>query len=197
MCRRLGCTGSSTPASRATRAAAGPAALITSGEAIAPGEVVHPEGRHELAGIVGCDHTHVGPERALEGDPLFESAELLGVGDEEEIADLLVAGVDTELVLEALEHADGFQREADLGLGRKLDPDPARRLARGPRADRLALHDDDVRETAPREMVGDAAADDTATDHHRARCSRQVHVVLVLWAGTRGPIVPRLAATPG
>ena len=42
MCRRRGCTGTTTPASRATRAAEGPAALITSGEEIEPAEVVTP-----------------------------------------------------------------------------------------------------------------------------------------------------------
>src|SRR5438034_610257 len=47
-------------------------------------EIVHPKGGHELPSIVGRDHAHVGPELALERDSRFESAELLGVGDEEE-----------------------------------------------------------------------------------------------------------------
>src|SRR2546428_14476 len=159
MCRRLGCTGSSTPASRATRAAAGPAALITSGEAIAPAEVITPLTR---PCVRSSDETRT-PSAIFTPSSRARRAKPAGTPE------------------------------------RPARPSPGPRLARGPRADRLALHDDDVRETAPREMVGDAAADDTATDHHRARCSRQVHVVLVLvlWAGTRGPIVPRLAATPG
>src|SRR5262249_37266470 len=109
--------------------------------------------------------------------------------DQEQIADLLVTGIDAELFLEALEHADRLEREANLGLGRELYADAAGGLARRPRADRLALDDDDVGEAAPGSIVGDAAAHHAATDHHRARRPGQVHApMLCTRASDQGPI---------
>src|SRR2546430_16581972 len=65
--------------------------------------------------------------------------------------------------------------KADLGLGRKLDADAPRRLAGRPRADGLALEDDDVAEPAAGQVVGDRAADHAAADDDRARRPGQVH----------------------
>src|SRR5437762_3130421 len=55
--------------------------------------------------------------------------------------------------------------------------DATGRLARRARADRLARDDDDVAEPAPRKVVRDAAAHDTATDDHHAgrfRCGHRI-----------------------
>src|SRR5262245_16288786 len=226
MCRRRGCTGISAPASRATRAAEGPAALMTRGDAIAPAEVVTPftraldrlhagaldnlhaqlaraprepggdlggagepvagapyggdqiadlERGHQLARVVRRDQAHVAAQPVLEGDSLLEALELLLIRDQEEVADLLVSGVDAEFFLEAFEHPDGLEGEANLGLGRELDANAAGRLARRSRADRLALHDDDIALAAPRQVVGDAATHDAATDHDHAGCLRLLH----------------------
>src|SRR5205823_11739555 len=107
--------------------------------------------------------------------PRLERAELARLGEQIEVADLRVARVRAELVLEALEDLDRLEREADLGLVRELHADPPRRLARRAAADALALEDDDVARAATRQVIGDRAADHTAADDHRAGAPGQAH----------------------
>src|SRR3972149_1708312 len=172
MGRRRGCTGTSAPAIRPTRAAAGPAALTTIGAAMAPFVVVTPVTRPPAVAAPGCaavvspaggghqplrlvrrDDADVDAAAPLQRHALLEALEVGRVGDEEEVADLLVAGIDAELLLEPLEHRDGLQREAHLSLGGELGADAAGRLAGGAAADGLALDHDDVTQTATGQMV--------------------------------------------
>jgi hypothetical protein len=81
--------------------------------------------RHQPPRIVGRDQPHVGAEPALERDALAEAAQVGLVGDQEQVPDLPVAGIDAELLGEPLEDRDRLQREADLGLGGELHPDAA------------------------------------------------------------------------
>ena len=127
-------------------------------------EVVDAQRRHDRLRLGRRDLAHVHPEPALQRDALAEAAQVRLVGDQEEVADLAIPDVDAELVVEALEDADGLEREADLGLGGKLRADTAGSLARRAAADGLPLEDDDVALAAPGEVIGDAAADDAAAD---------------------------------
>src|SRR5262249_59655771 len=88
--------------------------------------------------------------------------------NEEEIPDLLESRIAADLLLEALEDFEALDREADLGFGRELTADPARGLAGGAAPDCLPLEHDHVTHAAPREVVGDAAPDDTASDDDHA-----------------------------
>src|SRR6267143_2047011 len=87
-------------------------------------------------------------EPALQRDARLEAAEVGGIGDEEQVADLLVAGIHAELVLEPLEDLDGLEREANLRVRGELGADTAGGLAGGAAADRLALEHDDVAHAA-------------------------------------------------
>ena len=119
---------------------------------------------------------HVDAEASLEIHPRLVSAEILGLGDQEQIADLPVAGVDAELLLEPLEDPDRLEGEADLGLRGELGANAARRLARGARADRVALEHEDVARAAPGQVIGDAASDHAAADDdHVCRLGKEVH----------------------
>src|SRR2546428_455740 len=138
-------------------------------------QVVHAEGGDELLRVCGRDDADVRAQRSLERDPLLEPAEVPLLGEEIEVADRRVARVDAELFLEALEDLDALEREADLGLGRELNADATRRLAGRPRADGLALEDDDVAESTAGQVVGDRAADHAAADDDRARRPGRVH----------------------
>ena len=89
------------------------------------------EGGHELLRFGGRQLPHVHPEAPLQLHALVESAQVLLARDQEEVADPREANIHAELVAEALEDAEGFQREADLGLGGELGPDAAGRLAGG------------------------------------------------------------------
>ena len=111
----------------------------------------------------------------MERDALLEAAQVLFLGDEEEIADLLEAGVDAELLAEILEHPEALEREADLRLGGELGADAARGLAGGAAAHRLALEDDHVTHVPASEVIGNAAADHAATDDDYACCFGLVH----------------------
>ena len=143
-------------------------------------EVVDAQGRHQRLRVLGRDAAHVDAEAPLEGHPLLEAAQIVLVGHEEQVADLPVADVDAELLPEVLEHANGLQREADLRLGGELGADAARRLARGAGAHGLALDDDDVAQSAAGEVIGDAAADDSAADDHRACRAGNAHGLIGL-----------------
>ena len=101
-------------------------------------EVVDAQRRHDGLGLGRRDLAHVDTQPPLQRHPLAVAGQVVGVGDQEEVADLPVADVDAELFLEALEDADGLEREADLGLGGELRADPARRLAGRPRARRVS-----------------------------------------------------------
>src|SRR5262249_1981707 len=132
-------------------------------------EIVHAEGGHEGLGVLGGDHAYVHAEAPLHRDALVEAAEDLLLGDEEQVADLLEAGIDAELLCAVLETVEAAQREADLRLGRKLRADAACRLARGPAAHGLALEDNHVSLPATGEVIGDAAADHAAPDDDDTR----------------------------
>ena len=138
-------------------------------------QIVDAQRGHELLGVGGRDHAHVDAEPSLQGDPRLEAAQVVGIGDEEEVADLLVAGIDAELLLEPLEDLDGLQREADLRLRRELRADAAGGLRRGAAAHRLALDDHDVAHAAPSEVIGDGAADHAASDDHDAGRAGKAH----------------------
>src|SRR5438876_794761 len=164
---------------RAPREAVGD--LRRTGEAVARAphgghEVVDAQRGHELLRVVGGDHAHVDAEPVLQRDPRLEAAQVRGIADEEQVADLLVADVDAELVLEALEDLDGLEREPDLRLGRELRADAAGGLRGGAAADRLALEHDDVAHAAAREVVGDRAAHHAAADDHDAGGAGEGHV---------------------
>ena len=138
-------------------------------------EVVDVERRHDRLRFPGRDHADVDAEAALERDARLEAPEIRGIRDQEEVADPLEAGVAAELLLEGLEHLLPFEREADLGLGAELGPDPAGGLARGAAADRLALQHDHVTDAPPGEVIRDAAADGAAADHDDARGAGEAH----------------------
>ena len=138
-------------------------------------QVVDAKGGDELLRVGRGDDAHVGAELPLERDPRLEPAKLLLLGEEIEVADLRVARIDAELVREPPEDVDALQGEADLGLGRELNADAARRLAGRARADGLALEEDDVAEPAAGQVVGDRAADHAAADDDRARRPGQAH----------------------
>src|SRR5215475_11731501 len=148
-------------------------------------EIVYAEGGHEGLGVLGGDYAYVHAEAPLHRDALLEAAEVLLLGDEEEVADLLEAGIDAEVLGEVLEHLEALQGEADLRLGRKLRADAARRLARGPAAHRLALEDDHVSLPATGEVIGDAAAHHATPDDDDTRGSGLGHDQMTL--ATRVP----------
>ncbi len=100
----------------------------------------------------------------MQCDACLEAPQRLLVRDEEEIADLLEAGIDAELFREVLEDAKALEREADLRLGRELGADATRGLAGGAAAHGLALEDDHVTLAAAGQVVGDAAAHHAAAD---------------------------------
>src|SRR5262249_44998277 len=132
-------------------------------------------GGEELLRVIGGDPPDIPAEPTLQGDARLEAAQVIRVGDQEQVADLLVARVDTELVLEALEDANGLEREPDLGLRRKLRANAARGLRRGAAADGLTLEHQHVAHTTAREMVGDRAADHAAADDHDAGSAGKGH----------------------
>src|SRR5262249_9010596 len=121
------------------------------------------------------DDAHVDTEPLLKGYARLEPVEIVGLADQEQIADLPVSGVDPELLLETLEDADRLEREPDLGLGGKLAADAAGRLARGACPDRFALEHEHVLHATPGEMIGDAAAHHAAADDDHAGCPWQFH----------------------
>ena len=104
----------------------------------------------------------------MQCDACLEAPQRLLVRDEEQIADLLEAGIDAELLREVLEHAQALEGETDLRLRGKLGADAARGLAGGAAAHRLALEDDDVALAAAGQIVGDAAAHHAAADDDHA-----------------------------
>mgnify|MGYP003693915355 CR=1 FL=1 len=165
------------PSSRARRAkafvtSAGPA-MPSFGAPHRGDQVVDVKRGHQRLGLARRDDAHVDAEASLQRHPGLVSAEILGVGDQEQIADLPVAGVDAELVLEPLEDPDRLEGEADLGLRGELGANAARRLARGARADRVPLEHEDVARAAPGQVIGDAASDHAAADDdHVCRLGR-------------------------
>src|SRR5215470_15846458 len=148
-------------------------------------QIVDAEGGHEGLGVLGRDDAHIDAEAPLHRDALLEAAEVLLLGDEEEVADLLEAGIDPELFGEVLEHLEALQGEADLRLRRELRADASRRLARGPATHGLALEDDHVPLAATGEVVRDAAANHAAPDDDHARRLWLRHDQIVL--ATRVP----------
>src|SRR6185503_8472150 len=128
-------------------------------------------------GLGRTDLAHVHAEPPLQRHALAEAVQVGLVGDQEQVADLPVADVDAEFFLEALEDADGLQREADFGLGGELRADAAGRLAGGAAAHRLALEHHDVLLATLREVVRDAAADDAAADDDRAGRAGKGHEI--------------------
>src|ERR1700730_1818445 len=138
-------------------------------------QVVHAQRGHDGLRFFRRDDAHVDAQAPLERDARLEAAQVLFVRDQEEIADLLEARVDAELLREILEHAEALEREADLRLGRELGADAARGLAGGAAADCLALEDDDVTLATPGQVIGDAAADHAAADDDHACCLWLIH----------------------
>src|SRR5207245_207082 len=107
---------------------------------------------------------YVDAEAALQGNARLEAPQGLLVRDEEEIADLLEAGIDAELFREVLEHAEALEGEADLRLRGELRADAAGGFAGRPAAHCFALEHDHVPLAAAGEVVGDAAAHHAAAD---------------------------------
>jgi len=131
-------------------------------------QIVHAQGGHDGVGVFGRDDAHVDAEALLQCDARLEPAQRLLVRHEEQIADLLEAGIDAELLREVLEHAQALEGETDLRLRGELGADAARGLAGGAAAHRLALEDDDVALAAAGQIVGDAAAHHAAADDDHA-----------------------------
>src|SRR5262245_11108636 len=95
---------------------------------------------------------------------MLEAAEVDLVPDQEQIADLPVTGIDTELLDEAPEDRDRLQREPDLGLGSELGADAPGGFRRGAGAHGLALKHDHIAQSTLRQVVGDATADHAPSD---------------------------------
>src|SRR5262249_6252037 len=148
-------------------------------------EIGDAEGGHEGLGVLGRDDAHIDAEAPLYRDALLEAAEVLLLGDKEEVADLLEAGIDAELLDKVLEHFEALQGEADLRLRGKLRADPSRRLARRPAAHCLALQHDHVPLPATGQVIRNAAADHAAPDDDHARRLWLGHDQIVL--ATRVP----------
>ena len=199
MWRRRGKTGTVTPASRPTRAAVGPAALMTTGAATSPSEVRTPRTLPPATSMAShLDALHdAGPQLAARrakpwvtsagpampswgpqtaatrsstrraGTMAWASLGLMTrtstprrrcsamrvskprrsfvVRDEEEIADLLEAGIDAELLLEETRSTRRLSSEKRISVSvRELGADPAGGLAGGAAAHGLPLEDDDV-----------------------------------------------------
>jgi hypothetical protein len=69
-----------------------------------------------------------------------------------------------DLVRHRLELAQRAQGDADVQLVRELRADPARRLARRARRERVALEEDDVGDAEPPQVVRGGGAEGAATD---------------------------------
>src|SRR5262249_57724157 len=116
----------------------------------------------ERARVVRRDEPHVDAETALERHALLESGEIPTIRDEEQIADLAIAGIDAEFLGKALEDGDGLQREPNLGLRSELSPHASRRFGRRTGSDGVPLEDEDVVQSSERQVIGETAADNTS-----------------------------------
>ena|SRR5437867_1752345 len=72
--------------------------------------------------------------------------------------------IDAHLVLERLEAQERALRQADVHLGRELEPDPSGVLARRSRPKPVALEDDDLAGAAKAQVVRDRGANDAPAD---------------------------------
>src|SRR5262249_52457436 len=138
-------------------------------------QVVDSESGDERTRVIGGDEPHVDAQPALQRHPLLESGEIVTIGDEEQITDLAIAWIDAELLGKTLEDGDGLQREANLGLCSELGPDPARRLGRRAGSDGVAFENEHVAKSSKRQVIGEAAADDTPTDDDDVGGARERH----------------------
>ena len=134
-------------------------------------------GRGQQAG----GHAH----RVLQGHRGFEGGQVLGRGQAEQVPDLVQVDGPARPLGEALEGLQAPGPEGDVdGVG-ELGPDPARRLRRGARPQRVPFEEEDVGHPRFGQVEGDRRAHDPATDDDhlgRSRQGRPAHVKVTPWA---------------
>src|SRR6185436_11903968 len=116
----------------------------------------------------GVEPLDVDAEAALQDDVPPEGVDARRRGEEEQVAVLMQVDRLADLVREPLEQSDRLNREADVRFVGELVADAAGVAARGPGGEQLlALDEDDVRDAAPSQVIGDARAHaPAANDHH-------------------------------
>ena len=134
-------------------------------------------GRGQQAG----GHAH----RVLQSHRSFEGGQVLGRGQAEQVPDLIQVDGPARPLGEALEGLQAPGPEGDVDRVGELGPDPARRLRRGARPQRVPFEEEDVGHPRFGQVEGDGRAHDPATDDHhlsRGRQGRPAHVKVTPWA---------------
>ena len=91
-----------------------------------------------------------------------ELHDILFAVEEEQVA----VATERDLVAHPLELGERAERDADVQLVRELGADAARRLARRPGGERVALDEDNLVDAEPPQMKGGGGAEGAATDDH-------------------------------
>ncbi len=114
-------------------------------------------------------------ELLLDRERALERGDLVGRGQEEEIAPLPVGDLTARLLGEALEPPDALERDRHVQLVRELSPNPSGRTAGRPGCECLTLDEHCGSATRAREMVESARAHDAAAHDHDVSGLRHAH----------------------
>ena len=116
---------------------------------------------------LGSRHHPAGhPHRVLQSRVLFEHGNVGGVGEQEQVADLLQADISARSFTETLESVHRPQCEGDVDLVGELQPHSAGRLRGRTARQLIRLEQQHVGQTGFSEMERRAGAHHTPTDDH-------------------------------
>ena len=130
------------------------------------------QGRERL-GLRDVDEPAGDAQLVLQGDVLLERLDVLGLLQEEQVADLVQVDLLAERGLERLERAQAARPELDVDRVGELGAHPAGGLAGGTGAELALLDQDDVGDPGAGQVVGGAESHDTAADDHDGGAGRK------------------------
>ena len=102
------------------------------------------------------------------------AVDVLGLVEQEQVADLVQVDLLAELLLERLERPQAAQPELDVDRVGELRADAPGRLAGGPGPELVLLDQHHVADPGRGQVVGGAQADDAAADDDDGRVRREV-----------------------
>ncbi len=112
------------------------------------------------------------PQGVLQGDVVFEDLDIPFLGEDEQVAALAVFHRVADFLLEALQHGQTFQREADVDLGGELVTHTARTPAGGSCAEKFFFfQQQDIVQAAGGQVIGGAYAHHSPSNDDGIGCS--------------------------
>jgi len=138
-------------------------------------EVVGAQQRPPLAQFVELEHPGLHPDRAGHRQPTQQLLEAVEVGGDRDRSAGAVAGGVAVVLLERLEQPRRVGRQPRQAVAGLQLRDQPRGVPGGATGELALLEHQHVGDPASSQVVGDAAADDAAADHHHLRAFGQFH----------------------